>query len=130
MNALTTANGLLIPIQCEYYALEGLSVVTQLIDQLHQSDANPDIEIEGIVMTMYDARTRLAKEVVKEVRKHFGPKVFRAVIPRNVRLSEAPSYGQPVIEYAKFSPGSRAYMKMAREFVKRDKKRRAQTRRK
>ena len=121
MNALTAADSMVLPIQCEYYALEGLSVITSLVDQLRDSGANGDLNIEGILMTMFDSRTKLASDVVKEVRKHFGPKVYRAIVPRNVRVSEAPSFGQPVTEYARHSSGARAYRRFAREFLKRAK---------
>jgi chromosome partitioning protein len=119
MNALTAAHGVLVPMQCEYYALEGLSVMVRLIEQLRDSGANPGIAIEGILMTMYDGRTRLAAEVVREVQSHFGAAVYRTVIPRNVRLSEAPSYGQAVIEYDKRSRGAVAYREFAQEFLQR-----------
>ncbi|MCK5850786.1 MAG: AAA family ATPase [Kiritimatiellae bacterium] len=119
MNALTAADSVIFPIQCEYYALEGLSVISDLVDQLRESGSNPDIEIEGILMTMFDSRTKLATDVVNEVRKHFETKVYKTIIPRNVRLSEAPSFGQPVIQYAKHSSGARAYTKFAKEFLKR-----------
>jgi chromosome partitioning protein len=119
MNALTAAKGLLLPIQCEYYALEGLSVITHIMEQLRDGRANPDIEIEGIVMTMFDARTRLANDVVKEVRSHFGERVYNTIIPRNVRLSEAPSFGQPIIMYDPTCSGSRAYRALAKEVVER-----------
>lgn len=121
MNVLTAAHGLLIPIQCEYYALEGLSVISKLIEQLHDGDANPDLEIEGIVMTMYDMRTNLSQQVVHEVLTHFGQDVFETLIPRSVRLSEAPSFGKPIIAYDKHSTGSAAYRQLAREFMKRNK---------
>ncbi len=119
MNALTAAQGLLLPIQCEYYALEGLSVITHIMQQLREGRANPNIEIEGIVMTMFDARTRLASEVVNEVRTHFGERVYKTVIPRNVRLSEAPSFGKPVIMYDSRCTGSIAYRALAQEVVER-----------
>ncbi len=119
MNALTAADAMLIPIQCEYYALEGLSVVTRLIRQMHESGANPGLELEGIVLTMYDARTRLATEVVEEVRRHFGEQVFQTVVPRNVRVSEAPSFGKPVVLHDRRSSGARAYRALAKEFLKR-----------
>lgn len=119
MNALTAADGLLIPIQCEYFALEGLSVISRLIRKVRESGANPGLDIEGIVMTMFDGRTRLAAQVVEEVRKHFGDKVFHTVIPRTIRLSEAPSFGQPIIQYDAKSPGAEAYRALAREFIKR-----------
>jgi chromosome partitioning protein len=119
MNALTASDSLLIPMQCEYYALEGLSVISRLLSQLKESGANPGVEIEGILMTMFDGRTNLASEVVSEVRKYFGDKVYSTVIPRNVRLSEAPSHGMPVIHYDKTSTGAAAYMSLAKEFLKR-----------
>ncbi len=119
MNALTAAQGLLLPIQCEYYALEGLSVITHIMQQLRDGRANPNIDIEGIVMTMYDARTRLSAEVVSEVRSHFADRVYKTLIPRNVRLSEAPSFGKPVIMYDSHCPGSAAYRELAKEVVAR-----------
>ena len=119
MNALTAAHGVLIPMQCEYYALEGLSVMVRLVHQLRDSGANPRLGIEGILMTMFDRRTRLSGEVVEEVRKHFGDRVYQTTIPRNVRLSEAPSYGQAIIEYDKHSRGAKAYRAFSDEFLAR-----------
>jgi chromosome partitioning protein len=119
MNALTAAHGMIVPMQCEYYALEGLSVITRLVAQLRDSRANPDLELEGILMTMYDGRLKLSAEVVREVSRHFGDKVYSTVIPRNVRLSEAPSFGKPVLVYDKESTGARAYRALAVEFLKR-----------
>jgi chromosome partitioning protein len=119
MNALTASHGIMIPMQCEYYALEGLSVMTRIVGQLRDSGANPRLEIEGILMTMFDGRTRLSGEVVAEVRKHFGETVYETTIPRNVRLSEAPSYGQSIIDYDKHSRGAKAYQAFADEFVAR-----------
>jgi chromosome partitioning protein len=119
MNALTAAHSVIVPIQCEYYALEGLSVIIQLIQKLRDTQANPAIDIEGIVMTMFDTRTRLAFQVVEEVRKHFGAKVYKTVIPRTVRLSEAPSHGQPIILYDAKCGGSQAYRHLTKEFLKR-----------
>jgi chromosome partitioning protein len=120
MNALTAAHSLLLPIQCEYYALEGLSVISHIINQLREGKANAAIDIQGIVMTMYDARTRLSPDVVAEVRKHFGDKVYVTVIPRNIRLSEAPSFGRPVIQYDSHCAGSVAYRELAREVIARE----------
>jgi chromosome partitioning protein len=120
MNALTAAHGLLLPIQCEYYALEGLSVITHIVDQLRSTRANAQIEIQGIVMTMYDARTRLSQEVAGEVRSHFGERVYKTMIPRNVRLSEAPSFGKPVIMYDPLCAGSEAYRQLAQEVIARN----------
>jgi len=117
MNALTAAHSMVVPMQCEYYALEGLTVISRLIQQLRDSGANPHIEIEGILMTMFDGRTNLSGDVVAEVRKHFGNRVYRTVIPRNVRISEAPSYGQPITVYDPRSSGAKAYRALAREFL-------------
>jgi chromosome partitioning protein len=119
MNALTASQGVLIPIQCEYYALEGLSVMVQLVKRLRESGANPELTIEGIVMTMYDGRTNLSQQVVQEVSTHFGNKLFETLIPRSVRLSEAPSHGQSIIAYDKNCTGAAAYRQLAREFLKR-----------
>jgi chromosome partitioning protein len=121
MNALTAVQSVIIPLQCEYYALEGLSVITRLISQIRDSGANPTLDIEGIVLTMYDGRTNLAQQVVEEVRKHFGDKVYQAAIPRNIRISEAPSHGKPVILYDEKSSGAEAYRALAKEFLKRKK---------
>ena len=119
MNALTAADALVVPMQCEYYALEGLSVIHRLIDQLHEGGANPKLRLEGILMTMFDARTNLATQVVKEVNRHFGERIYETVIPRNVRLGEAPSYGKPITHYAPHSAGAEAYRKFADDFLKR-----------
>ena len=119
MNALAGADAVLMPIQCEYYALEGLSVIVRLIQRLRESEANPRIGIEGILMTMFDGRTKLATQVVAEVRRHFEEQLYDSVIPRNVRLGEAPSFGQPIIHYDKHSTGAQAYRALAREFVER-----------
>jgi chromosome partitioning protein len=118
MNAMAAGDELLVPIQCEYYALEG---VTKLMESLKmvQENLNPNIHILGILMTMYDSRTSLSKQVVKEVRNYFGDKVFKTVIPRSVRLSEAPSYGQSVLEYAPRNKGANAYKSLAKEVEKR-----------
>ncbi len=114
LNALTGANGLLIPVKCEFYALEGL---TQLLNtvKLVQRHLNKNLEIEGVLLTMYDARTNLGQQVIAEVKKHFGPQVYQTVIPRNVRLSEAPSYGQPAVIYDVKSKGAEAYIELAKE---------------
>jgi chromosome partitioning protein len=122
VNALTAArDGVLIPVQCEYLALEGLSQLTQTI-QLVQKHLNPDLHIRGLILTMYDSRTNLSRQVVEEVRRHFPGKVFRAIVPRNVRLSEAPSFGQPITAYAPESPGGLAYKVLAAELLQGDKK--------
>lgn len=119
MNALAGCESLLIPIQCEYYALEGLSVIARLVRRISESGANPGLHIEGIVLTMYDVRTNLSQQVVQEVLNHFGETVFETLIPRSVRLSEAPSYGKPVILYDRHCTGAAAYRQLAREFLKR-----------
>mgnify|MGYP000488453181 CR=1 FL=1 len=119
INAMTTANSVLVPIQCEYYALEGLS---QLIATLRQVKRlyNPDIDIEGVLLTMYDSRLNLTVQVVAELKKYFPQKIYHTVIPRNVRLSEAPSFGQPVLYYDRSSKGSAAYEELAEEFLKKN----------
>ena len=117
INALAAArDGIIIPVQCEYLALEGLTQLMQTI-QLVQKHLNPRLQIRGLVMTMYDGRTNLSRQVVEEVRTHFPGKVFRTIIPRNVRLSEAPSYGQPITLYAPDSPGAIAYQYLTKEIV-------------
>jgi len=122
LNSLAAADTVLVPIQCEYYALEGLSQLTNTIKMVKKS-INPEIELEGVVLTMFDARTNLSIQVVDEVKKFFRDKVFKTVIPRNVRLSEAPSFGEPIIEYDKTSRGAECYMNLAQEMIKQNKKR-------
>lgn len=114
INALSAADLVLIPVQSEYYALEGLSQLLQVMQQV-QAAYNPDLELLGVVMTMYDKRNSLSQQVYDEVGKHFGEKLFKTVIPRNVRLAEAPSYGKPIDEYDKWSKGARAYKNLAKE---------------
>ena len=118
VNALVAADELLIPIQCEFYALEG---VTKLLESMRmvKSRLNPELEIFGVLLTMYDSRTTLSKQVAEEVKKYFDKKVFKTIIPRNVKLSEAPSHGLPVTQYARLSKGSQAYMKLAKEVTRR-----------
>jgi chromosome partitioning protein len=118
-NALAAADELLTPIQCEYFALEGLVKIVWLVEQVRDSGANKRLEIGGIVMTMFDGRTNLSQQVVTEVRKHFGERVYETVIPRSVRLSEAPSFGKSILEYAPNGAGAIAYRALAREFLKR-----------
>jgi len=117
LNALTVSNTVLIPIQCEYYSLEG---VGQLIDtvKLVRKTLNPKLDIEGVLLNMYDGRTNLSAQVVEEVKKYFKNKVYKTVIPRNVRLAEAPSFGQPIMLYDENSKGSEAYMKLSEELIK------------
>lgn len=116
--ALTAADGILIPVQCEYYALEGLSQLMESI-QLVRGGFNPELEIEGVLLTMYDGRTNLSMQVVEEVKNYFKNAVFSTVIPRNVRLAEAPSYGMSIIDYDKNSRGAKAYAALADEVEKR-----------
>ena len=116
--ALTAADGILIPVQCEYYALEGLSQLMESI-QLVRGGFNPDLEIEGVLLTMYDGRTNLSMQVVEEVKNYFKDAVFSTVIPRNVRLAEAPSYGMSIMDYDKNSRGAKAYASLADEVEKR-----------
>ena len=116
VNALASADEIVIPIQCEYYALEGLTQLLRNVE-LVQRNLNPALEIEGVVMTMFDARTRLGSDVVEQVRRHFGDKAYRTVVPRTVRLSEAPSYGEPIEAFDPMSRGAIAYRELAREFM-------------
>jgi chromosome partitioning protein len=118
-NALAAADELLTPIQCEYFALEGLVKIVRLIEQVRDSGANKRLELGGIVMTMFDARTNLSEQVVAEVRQHFGERVYQTVIPRSVRLSEAPSFGKSILEYAPSGSAAEAYRALAREFIHR-----------
>jgi chromosome partitioning protein len=119
VNALVAANSVLIPAQCEYFALEGLSDLLQIIDQI-QASLNPTLHIEGVVRTMYDPRSRLTQDVTAELVKHFGEKLYRTVIPRNIRLAEAPSHGLPVLHFEEKSVGSRAYLSLAGELIRRE----------
>ena len=116
INALTGANSVLIPIQCEYYALEGLGQLIKTIN-LVRDNLNSSLEIEGIVMTMADFRTNLTQEVIDEVKKHFGNKVYKTVIPRNIRLSEAPGFGKPIFLYDEHSEGAKKYKELTKEFL-------------
>lgn len=121
VNALVAADGVLIPMQCEYYALEGLTDLLETIEQIRES-VNPDIKLEGLLRTMYDPRNNLSNDVSSELVEHFGDQVYRTVIPRNVRLAEAPSFGQPILQYDKNSRGSMAYLALAGEVLRRDAK--------
>ncbi|MBU0952388.1 MAG: AAA family ATPase [Elusimicrobia bacterium] len=116
VNALTASESVLIPIQCEYYAMEGLTQLMKTIHLIRQS-LNPHLELEGVLLTMFDGRMNLSNQVVKEVRKFFGNEVYKSVIPRNVRLAEAPSYGKPVFQYDSSSRGTEAYLNLAKEFL-------------
>src|SRR5437868_14145321 len=118
-NALAAADELLTPIQCEFFALEGLVKIVRIIEQVRDSGANDRLEIGGIVMTMFDSRTNLSSQVVADVREHFGERVYETVIPRTVRLSEAPSFGKSVLEHDPPGTGARAYRALAKEFIQR-----------
>lgn len=119
LNALVAADSVLIPMQCEYYALEGIADLMTTI-KLCNKRLNPALKIQGIVLTMYDSRTNLTQQVAFELKEYFGGKVYETVIPRSVRLSEAPSHGKPGVAYDKIGKGSRAYMKLAEEFLKKE----------
>jgi len=116
LNALAAADAVIVPIQCEYYALEGLSQLIKTL-QLVQKYSNPSLTIEGVVLTMYDNRTNLSQQVAEEVRNHFDKKVYNSIIPRNIRLSEAPSYGLPITIYDEKSKGAESYMELAKEVI-------------
>jgi chromosome partitioning protein len=118
VNSLSAAETFLVPLQCEYYALEGLSQLLNTAGLIKKS-LNTDLRIEGIVLTMFDARNNLSHQVVEEIRTHFGEKVFSAIIPRNVRLSEAPSHGQTIFQYDPKSPGAKRYLELAQELDER-----------
>ena len=119
LNAFAACDGILVPLQCEYYALEGISMMNRVLGQLRAAGVNPRLDIFGVVMTMFDGRTKLCNEVVGEVRNQLGAKVFETVIPRTTKLAEAPSFGQPIIHYDKYSAGSAAYELLAQEFLAR-----------
>jgi chromosome partitioning protein len=121
LNALTAADAVLIPVQCEYLALEGISQLTDTLDRVRQA-LNPALEIEGVVMTMYDERTNLSRQVVDEVRAVFGDLVYKTVVPRNIRLGEAPSHGKPIFLYDIRSRGAESYLNLAKEFVEHEEK--------
>ncbi|MDD4688125.1 MAG: AAA family ATPase [Eubacteriales bacterium] len=121
INTFVCCNSVLVPIQCEYYALEGLAFLTDTIRRIKQS-LNPDIEFEGVLLTMFDSRTNLSLQVAEEVKKYFPRLVYKTMIPRNVRLSEAPSYGLPIIKYDVTSKGAECYMQLAREVIKKNEK--------
>ena len=119
LNALVAADSVMVPMQCEYYALEGLTSLVQTIEQI-QASINTDLEIEGLLRTMFDPRNNLANEVSAQLLEHFGDKVFRTIIPRNVRLAEAPSFGKPALFHDKESRGALAYLALAGEMIRRD----------
>ncbi len=119
LNAFSAADRLLVPLQCEYFALEGVAMITRILNQVRETGINPGLELMGIVMTMYDGRTRLSQNVVGEVRQHFGDKVFETLIPRTTRLAEAPSFGKPIVTYDPYSAGAAAYEVLATEVAQR-----------
>ena len=119
LNAFAATDGVLVPLQCEYYALEGISMMSRVLTQLRDAGVNPRLEIFGVVMTMFDARTKLSNEVVSEVRNLLGERVFETVIPRSTKLAEAPSFGKPIIHYDKYSASAAAYEVFAEEVWKR-----------
>ncbi|MDD1795591.1 ParA family protein [Enterovibrio makurazakiensis] len=119
INAMTAANSVLVPMQCEYFALEGLTALMDTISKL-AGVVNADLHVEGLLRTMYDPRNRLATEVSDQIKKHFGDKVYRTVIPRNVRLAEAPSHGKPAMYYDKYSSGAKSYLALAGEMLRRE----------
>jgi chromosome partitioning protein len=118
LNVLSAADGVIIPIQCEYYALEGISQLLNTI-RLVQQNFNPILAIDGVLLTMYDARLNLCRQVAKDAKEYFGPKVFRTVIPRNIRLAEAPSFGKPILMYDVQSVGAKSYLAVAQELLRR-----------
>jgi len=124
INAMAAAHSVLVPLQCEFFALEGLSQLLETVGQV-RSTLNPNLDIQGIVMTMYDSRNNLAQQVVDDVRTHLGDKVYRTLIPRNVRVSEAPSFGKPAILYDLRCAGSQAYLQLASEVIQRERQRKA-----
>jgi chromosome partitioning protein len=124
MNALAAAQSVLVPLQCEFFALEGLSQLLETVDQVRRT-VNPTLDIQGIVLTMFDSRNNLAQQVVSDVREHLGSKVYQTLIPRNVRVSEAPSYGKPAILYDLKCAGSQAYLQLASEVIQRERQSRA-----
>jgi chromosome partitioning protein len=124
LNSMAAADSVLVPLQCEFFALEGLSQLLETVDQVRNS-INPDLAIQGIVLTMYDGRNNLANQVVDDVRAHMGEKVYQTIIPRNVRVSEAPSYGKPAILYDLKCAGSQAYLQLASEVIRRERRLRA-----
>ena len=118
-NALAAADSVLVPLQCEYFALEGLAKIMQMIERIKEASNHAALLLEGIVLTMYDARTNLSQQVVNDVREHFGAKVFSTIIPRSIRLSEAPSHGQPITAYDTGGIGAQSYRQLAQEFLQR-----------
>ena len=119
LNALVAANAVLVPVQCEFFALEGISQLKESIDQI-RATLNPGLEIQGVVLTMHDARTAFSREVADNVRQFFGPKVYDTMIPRNIKVAEAPSHGKPILLYDYECAGSQAYIRLATEIIERE----------
>ncbi len=119
LNALVAANAVLVPVQCEFFALEGISQLKESIDQI-RSTLNPGLEIQGVVLTMHDQRTAFSREVADNVRQFFGPKVYDTMIPRNIKVAEAPSHGKPILLYDYECAGSQAYIRLATEIIERE----------
>jgi chromosome partitioning protein len=119
LNAFVAADGIVVPLQCEYFALEGISMVNRIMSQLRENGINPRLELIGVVLTMYDGRTKLAQQVVSEVREHFGERVFETIIPRTTKLAEAPSFGKPIMYHDSNNPAAAAYEVLAQELLKR-----------
>ena len=119
LNALAAANGVLVPIQCEFYALEGLAQLLQVVDMVKEH-LNDELAIQGVVLTLHDSRLNLSEQVAAEVKQHFGEVVYKSIIPRSVKLAEAPSYGQPITVYAAGSKGAEAYLQLAAEVIERE----------
>ena len=124
LNSMAAADSVFVPLQCEFFALEGLSQLLETVEEVHRT-INPDLTIQGIVMTMYDGRNNLAHQVVEDVRAHLGDKVYNTIIPRNVRVSEAPSHGKPAILYDLKCSGSQAYLQLASEVIRQERRLRA-----
>jgi chromosome partitioning protein len=122
VNALTAARSVIVPLQCEFFALEGLSQLLQTVE-MAKTSINPALAIDGVMLTMYDSRNRLSAQVAADVRKHLGRAVFKTIIPRNVRIAEAPSFGEPVISYAPRCAGTKAYLALADELLKKHRNR-------
>lgn len=118
-NALAAAQGLVVPVQCEFFALDGISKILNLINRIKSEGLNPSIELVGVVLTMFDARTRLSQQVVNELQQHLPEKIFKSIIPRSIRLSEAPSFGKPILAYDPNGIGSQSYRMLAKEFIER-----------
>jgi chromosome partitioning protein len=118
-NALAAAQGLLVPVQCEFFALDGISKILDLVARIKNNGVNPEIEVVGVALTMFDARTRLSQQVMSELQQHLPDKIFKSIIPRSIRLGEAPSFGKPILAYDPSGIGSQSYRQLAAEFIER-----------